>query len=382
MLKYIPFTFRNLLRNRRRTVLTVLSVTISLFLLSLLFTVYATFYHREHTPEQARRLITRHKVSLTHILPEYYGSRIAAINGVEGVMIQNWFGGTYIDNRPEHMFARFAVEAEKLFEIYSGWKAPPEQIDAFLRDRQGLAVGKTIANQNNLTLGQRITIKGDIYPVDLELTVRAIFEGRDDAATFFHRIYLEEGLPEGYKGNAGVFVIQARSTEDMARIAREVDEMYRNAPQPTKTETAAAFELSFVNQLGNIKLFLLSIAGAVVFTILLVSGNTVAMSVRERIREIGVLKTLGFTSSAVLTMIVVEAVAMALLGGVLGVALCFAVTQAMRDMMVSFFTGFVMPVWGIPLCLAAAVLIGFCSSIIPASIAARTEITEALRHSG
>jgi putative ABC transport system permease protein len=168
----------------------------------------------------------------------------------------------------------------------------------------------------------------------------------------------------------------------MARIAREVDEMYRNAPQPTKTETAAAFELSFVNQLGNIKLFLLSIAGAVVFTILLVSGNTVAMSVRERIREIGVLKTLGFTSSAVLTMIVVEAVAMALLGGVLGVALCFAVTQAMRDMMVSFFTGFVMPVWGIPLCLAAAVLIGFCSSIIPASIAARTEITEALRHSG
>jgi putative ABC transport system permease protein len=158
--------------------------------------------------------------------------------------------------------------------------------------------------------------------------------------------------------------------------------MFRNSPEPTKTESAAAFELSFVNQIGNIKLFLLSIAGAVVFTIILVSANTVAMSVRERIREIGVLKTLGFTSSIVLTMIIAEAVAMALLGGVLGVALCFVATKAMANVMVSFFSGFVLPLWGIPLCLAAAALIGFLSSVVPASIAARTEITEALRHAG
>jgi putative ABC transport system permease protein len=380
--KYIPFTFRNLLRNRRRTILTVLSVTISLFLLSLLFTVYTAFYHRERPPEQARRLITRHKVSLTHVLPEYYGKRIAEIDGVENVMIQNWFGGVYIDSKPEHMFARFAADSEKIFDIYTEWKVPPEQLEAFLRDRQGMAVGKTIADQNNLKLGQRITIKGDIYPGNLELTVRAIFEGRDDSVTFFHRKYLEEGLPEGRKGNAGIFVIQARSTDDVARISHEVDEMYRNAPQPTKTESAAAFELSFVNQLGNIKLFLLSIAGAVVFTIVLVSANTVAMSVRERIREIGVLKTLGFTSSIVLGMIIVEAVAMALLGGVLGVGLCFLVTQGMRNVMVNFFSGFVMPLWGIPICLGAAALIGLCSSIIPATIAARTQITEALRHVG
>jgi putative ABC transport system permease protein len=380
--KYIPFTFRNLLRNRRRTILTVLSVTISLFLLSLLFTVYATFYHRERPAQQALRLITRHKVSLTHPLPEYYGNRIAEIAGVEGVMVQNWFGGIYIDTKPEHMFARFAADADKIFDIYTEWDVPPEQLDAFLRDRQGMAIGKSIADQNNLKLGQRITIKGDIYPMNPELTVRAIFSGRDDQVAFFHRKYLDEGVPEGYKGNAGIFVIQGRSTEDVARIAREVDEMFRNSPQPTKTESAAAFELSFVNQLGNIKLFLLSIAGAVVFTIVLVSANTVAMSVRERIREIGVLKTLGFTSSIVLAMIIVEAVAMALLGGVLGVALCYVVTQGMRDMMVSFFSGFAMPLWGVPICLAAAALIGLCSSVIPASLAARTQITEALRHSG
>jgi putative ABC transport system permease protein len=380
--KYIPFTFKNLLRNRRRTILTVLSVTISLFLLSFLFTVYATFYHRDRPAEQARRLITRHKVSLTHPLPEYYGNRIQEIAGVEGVIVQNWFGGIYIDSRPEHMFARFAVDAEKLFDIYTEWKVPPDQLEAFLRDRQGMAVGKTIADQNNLKLGQRITIKGDIYPMNPELTVRAIFEGRDDSVSFFHRKYLDEGVPEGYKGNVGIFVIQARAPEDVSRISREVDEMFRNSPQPTKTESAAAFELSFVNQIGNIKLFLLSIAGAVVFTIVLVSANTVAMSVRERIREIGVLKTLGFTSSIVLVMIIIEAVAMAMLGGVLGVALCYAVTQAMHDMMVSFFTGFAMPLWGVPICLTAAALIGLLSSVVPASIAARTQITEALRHAG
>jgi putative ABC transport system permease protein len=382
VLKFIPFTFRNLLRNRRRTILTVLSVTVSLFLLGTLLAVYAAFYHRDRPPEQARRLVTRHKVSLTHIIPEYYGQRIRAIEGVEGVCIQNWFGGVYIDNRPEHMFPRFAVDADKIFDIYTEYSMPPEQLQAFLNDRQGLAVGRSIADRIGLRLGQRITIQGDIYPVDLELTVRAIFEGRDDQVTFFHRKYLEESLPAEMKGNAGIFVIQGRSTEDVSRIAREVDGMFRNAPEPTKTESAAAFELTFVNQLGNVKLFLLSIAGAIVFTILLVSGNTVAMSVRERIREIGVLRTLGFTRRTVLAMIVAEAVVMALMGGALGVLLCLVATHGLEDMMVGFFTGFALPLWGVPICLGAAVLIGLCSSVIPASLAARTEITEALRHAG
>ena len=174
----------------------------------------------------------------------------------------------------------------------------------------------------------------------------------------------------------------ARSPEDVPRIAKEVDEMFRNAPAPTKTETEAAFNLSFINQLGNIKLFLLSIAGAVVFTIVLVSANTVAMTVRERIREIGVMKTLGFTSTAVLAMIVTESVALAMIGGLMGVGICLLVTQAMSDMLVVFFTGLTMPLWGIPVCLAAAFLIGLLSSVVPAALAAHMRITEALRHAG
>jgi putative ABC transport system permease protein len=158
--------------------------------------------------------------------------------------------------------------------------------------------------------------------------------------------------------------------------------MFRNSPEPTKTETESAFELGFVNQLGNIKMFLLVIAGAVTFTIMLVSANTVAMSVRERTREIGVMKTLGFTANAVLALVIVEAVSLALIGGILGVGLAYVTTQAMADVVITFFTGFGMPIWGVPICLAVAAVIGVASSIVPALIASRTQITDALRHTG
>ena len=382
MWKYIPFTFKNLLRNRRRTILTVLSAAVSLFLLGVLLSVYAAFFHRETSEEQALRLVTRHRVSLTQALPEFYRDRIRKVEGVQELSIQSWFGGIYIDNRPENMFPRFAMEPDKVFKIFSEFRVPPEQLEAFKRDRQAIAVGKSIADRVGLKLGQRITIKGDIYPVDLELVVRAIFEAKDDMTSFFHWKYLQESLPENMRGMVGIYAIRARSAEDVSAIAREIDDQFRNSPQPTKTEAEAAFVLSFIEQIGNIKLFLFSIAGAVVFTILLVSANTMAMSVRERILEVGILKTLGFSPRLVLTMIVAEAVAMALLGGLLGVGGSFFATRVLEDASFGFFTGFAMPSWGVPFCLVVASLIGLCSSVIPASIAARTTITDALRQTG
>jgi putative ABC transport system permease protein len=180
----------------------------------------------------------------------------------------------------------------------------------------------------------------------------------------------------------GTFAIKTRSPDDVQRVSEAIDNQFRNSPQPTKTETESAFVLSFVNQLGNIKVFLMSIAGAVVFTILLVSGNTVAMSVRERINEIGVLKTLGFTANTVLWMIIGEAVVMALAGGVLGTAASYFATQLMRDVVVNFFDGLVMPLWGVPICLFVALMVGLLSSVVPAFIASRTKVADALRHTG
>ncbi len=383
MWKYVPFTFRNSLRNKRRTFLTIASISISLFLLGMLIAVYHAFYYRTGPPEEALRLVTRNRVSLTFSLPQYYGDRIKQIAGVREVVPNSWFGGIYIDNRPEHFFPRFATDPEKIFAVYPEFKIAPEELKAFQSDRRAAAVGRSLAKKMNLSLGQKITIKGDIYPLDVELTIKAIFDGPKDSdfVMYFHRKYVEEGLSESAKGSVGTFDIMAESAAAVPRIAREVDEMFRNSDRQTKTESERAFALSFVSMLGNVKLFLLSICGAVVFTILLVSANTMAMSVRERVKEIGVLKTLGFTRGKVLAMIVAASIIIALTGGLLGCALAYVVCLGLSGVQIMF-GGFAMPPVVLAISLLVAVAIGLASSVIPAWSASRVPITEALRHVG
>jgi putative ABC transport system permease protein len=382
--KYIPFAFKNSLRNKRRTILTISSIGISLFLLGMLIAVYHAFYFRAGPPEQALRLVMRHRVSLTFPLPEYYESKIGQIAEVREVVSRSWFGGIYIDNRPEHFFPRFFTDPEKIFKVYPEMKIDPDQLKAFQNERTAAAIGKTLAENQGFRLGQKVTLKGDIYPIDVELTIRAIFEGTEDSSDnvmYFHRKYVEEALPEARKGKVGTFAILAASPESVPRIAREADELFRNSDSQTKTESERAFQLSFVSMLGNVKVFLLSICGAVVFTILLVSANTMAMSVRERIKEIGVLKTLGFTTGKVLTMIIAESVIIAMVGGLLGCLLAFGFTQLMSSVQIMF-RGLSMPPVVVLISLSIAFAIGLLSSVVPAYNASRVPITEALRHVG
>ena len=381
--RHLSLVLKNLRRNRRRTVLTVLSTSLSVCLVGILIAVYGALYARDISEESAQRLVTRHKVSLGQVLPMYYRSRIEAVEGARIVVPMNWFGGTYIDNRPENMFARFAVDPEQIFDVYSELKIPADQLEAFKRDRQAIAIGKSVAERTGLEIGQRITLVGDIWLFDPELTVRAIFEGPDDFQSFFHHKYLEEALEELGGGSfAGVFAIRLRSAGDASRVAMEIDEMFRNSPEPTKTETEAAFQLAFVSQLGNVKLFLLAISGAIVFTMLMVSANTVAMSVRERIREIGVLKTLGFDSASVLGLILSEAVLISIAGGILGVALVPGVGALAGAALGPFIPQLILPAWGITVCMATALAVGLLSSAVPATAASRTNIVDALRHAG
>ena len=382
--KYIPFAFKNSLRNKRRTILTIASIGVSLFLLGMLIAVYHAFYFRQGPPQQALRLVMRNRVSLTFPLPEYYEAKIRQLAGVKEVVSRSWFGGIYIDNRPEHFFPRFATDPEKIFNVYPEMRIDPDQLKAFQNERTAAAIGKTLAEKQGFKLGQKVTIKGDIYPTDIELTVRAIFEGTQDSSDnvmYFHRKYIEESLPAARKGEIGTFAILADSAESVPRIAREADEMFHNSDRQTKTESERAFQLSFVSMLGNVKLFLLSICGAVVFTILLVSANTMAISVRERIKEIGVLKTLGFTTGKVLTMIISEAVIIAMIGGLFGCALAFAFCKVLSNIPIMF-NGLSMPPSVLLISLSVAFAIGLLSSVVPAYSASRVPITDALRHVG
>ena len=382
MFRHLPLILKNSWRNRRRTLLTILSVGVSLCLLGILMAIYHAFYFSEPNASQALRLVTRNKVSLAFPMPQSYREKIRQIPGVQEVGISQWFGGVYIDRRPEHMFARFAVEPDKIFTIHGEMTIPEDQKKVFQQERTACIAGRPLAEKYNWHLGERITLQGDIFPVTLELTLRGVFDHADNPEVlYFSREYLEESLPLGRRGNAGTFNILARSTEDVPRIEKAVDEQFSNSPVQTKTETESAFSLSFVAFLGNIKAFLLSVCAAVTFTIVLVSANTIAMSVRERVREVGVLKTLGYTRGTILGIILGEAVTISLVGGVLGVGLATVLAGVVRHAP-AFILQLRMLTIGLPvaaLCLLVAALIGLVSAFVPAFQASRISIMEALR---
>jgi len=384
MFRHLPLVFKNSWRNKRRTALTILSVGVSLCLLGVLLAVYHAFFYSTPIPGQELRLVTRNQISLTRPMPQYYREKIKAIPGAREVEIEQWFGGQYIDDRPQHMFARMAVEPDKFFTIYPDIKIPQDQEKAFQQERSACIVGRELAVAQHLNLGDRVTIKGDIYPVNLDFTVRGIFVGSDafmNRSLYFNRDFLMESLPEARRGDAGMFVTLAASTDDVPRIESAVDDQFRNSPVQTKTETQSAFGLSFLAFLGNVKLILLGVCGAVTFTILLVSANTIAMSVRERVREVGVMKTLGYTQQNILGIILGEAVIISLVGAVLGIGLAVLMTGLVRSMP-TFNAQLETLTLQAPvavLCLALAATIGLVSAFIPAYSASRISIVDALR---
>ena len=387
-MRFIPLILKNSFRNRRRSILTVLSMSASLCLLGILFSLYQSLFLGEPSQAQALRLITRHRVSLTNFLPASYEAKIRSIPGVRDLTVWTWFGGVYKDSRdPNNFFARFAVEPDHYFGVRPDLKISDEARQLFIRERTGAITTQKLATKLGWKVGDRITLVGDIFPVTLELKLVGLYEDPEGADSFlFNREYLREALPPGskFRDIAGTFYILGDSVDSMPKITKAVDEMFDNSPQPTKTESEKQFQLAFASFLGNLKLFLAAICAAVTFTILLVSGNTMAMSVRERVREVGILKTLGFTSGEVLGIILGEASIISLIGGFFGLLLATFLVSGLKKAPMQFANISQMSIspaiWG--LCLGVALLIGLCSAFIPAHGASRTSILDALRSTG
>ena len=380
------FVRKNAFRNKRRTVLTVFSIAFPLLLLSFLMSIWRAFYGDDLRSEQSnQRLITRHKVSLTNLIPSSYREKIRHIPGVIRALPMNWFGGIYKDAKPENFFARFGSDPDEFFDVYTELSLPKDQEDAWKKDRAGCIADAELAKKYGWKIGDRIVLTGDIYPITLELNLRGLFTAKiPNNSLYFNEKYVEEGVPFA-KGAAGFYAILVDSPQNVNRVSHDIDAAFANAPEPTRTETEKAFGLSFLAMLGNVKAFILIISSAAVFTILLVTGNTMAMSIRERTREVAVLKTLGFTRGTILGLFIGESVAVSAIGGVLGtlIALFFLSGGTHAPQGANLFVialhewKFTAPAaWGV------AILAGFLSSAIPAYGASRTGIVEGLRHIG
>lgn len=390
MLRLWSLMVASTVRNLRRSLLTVGSVAVSLCLLTVLAAAYRSlFLEPESAPAEALRLVTHHRVSITQPMPVSFLPKIRSIPGVVDSMIWQWFGGTYRDARDaRNFFARFGIESARFFRIKPEVQLPDGQKAAFQHTRASCIVGRELAARFGWKVGDRITLMGDIFPVTMELTIVGIYSNPDEEENlYFDYEYLRQLLiATGQSSRAdtvGVFLTAADRPRDVDPIAAAIDQQFEDSPAPTKSESERMWQLSFISFLGNLKLFLLSISAALTFTILLVSGNTISMSVRERTREVGILKTLGFTGEMILGMFMGETVLMSVAGAIAGVLLGAVLALAVRYSGTPFATlrlGFRADVAGFVI--AVAVLIGVLSSFIPARRAARSQILDSLRYSG
>ena len=376
------FVAKSAFRNKRRSLLTVASIAFSLLLLCIMLSVWRSFYIDKGAPDSALRIMTRHKVSLANFLPIYYRNKIRTIPGVVHVVPMTWFGGKYIDDKQQNFFAQFATDPDEYLDVAADKIIPPDQVAAWKRDRAGCIVDVDLAKKHNWKIGDHIILQGTIFPTNLDLTVRGIYTIDPPSSNlYFHTKYLEESV-DWFKDTAGFYFIRVDTAEHMPQAARAIDDMFHGSPVPTKSESEQAFKLDFINTLGSVKAFILSICGAVVFTTLLVCANTMAMSIRERTREVAVLRTLGFTRERILKLLLSESIAIALVGGLIGITLATGAILFVARPGIGLPVSLHMTVATAAVVMGVAFLVGLVSGVLPSYRASNLGIVDALRYIG
>lgn len=378
----VQFVVKNVFRNRRRTLLTVASVAVSVFLLAIFCAVYR---YLEAPPELDRThliLIVSARTSVANPLPLRYGEQMAKLPGVVAVMPTFWFDGRY--GREDNIVPALACDVEKLFMIASDWHVTQDQRQEFFGEKDALVAGRKVAEKYGWKIGDHIHLSSPNYfNVQLELVLRAVYTSSgDEGMLAFHWDTLNEAL--GRPNVAGYFYVLARSADDVPRLMSEIDATFRNSSVETRTQTVKQMALNFLSWLGNVKRIILLVSGAVVFAVLLVVANTMAMSIRERTVEIAVLRALGFRTLQVLRLLTAEAMAISVSGAVIGCLLAAAACKRMEG----YHIGGAMPahirvdLLTASLTFLVAIAISLGSTLIPAYRASRANIAQALRFVG
>lgn len=382
-MKFARIIFANLLRKKVRLLLTIGSFAVALFLFAFLAVVQDAF-NRGADVAGADRLVIINRTSIINPIPLAYRDKILRIPGVKYITHNNWFGGIY--QKEENFFPQFVIDPENQRQVMTELIVPDDQWNAFLKDRQGAIVGAKTAERFHWKIGDRIPIKPVIYDgggAAWEFNLVGIYHGKrpqdDETQFWFQWDYFQEKIPARAKGQAGWYVLKLNSPDDAVRVSKAIDAEFANSPYETKTETESAFAANWVKQFGNIKFLIVSIGTVVFFTLLLVTGNTMAISVRERTAELAVFKAIGFSDRTVLFFVLAESLVIAIIGGLLG--LLFAVgaipglAKALGGLLPSLvLSPSVLVIGGI-----LAVLVGLISGLLPGLSAMHMRVVNALR---
>ncbi|MBZ5503984.1 MAG: FtsX-like permease family protein [Acidobacteriia bacterium] len=378
-MKFLGLIRANLFRKKMRFVLTIGSFAVALFLFGVLAVVRGAFSGGIDIAG-ADRLVVINRTSIIQPLPLAYADKIRRIPGVKELTYANWFGGVYQDEK--NFFPQFAIDVDNQRRVYPEFDIPEEQWQNFVKDRQGAIAGAATAKRFGWKVGDRIPIKGTFLGGVWEFNLDGIYHGTrqadDETQFWFQWKRLDEQVPAQYKSHVGWYTVKVEHPDDSLRVSKAIDEGFANSPFETHTDTEKAFAAGWVKQFGNIQFLIMSIGGVVFFTLLLVTGNTMAIAVRERTGELAVLKAVGYSDRFVLLFVICESLLIALIGGCLGLGLAKLFTlggDPTRGLLPFFF----LPGEAILAGLGVTLLVGAASGIIPAVGAMRLRVVDALR---
>jgi len=380
-MKFSRLILANLFRKKVRLLLTLGSFAVALFLFAFLAVVRDAFT-RGGGIASANRLVTINRVSIIQTIPLSYRDKIARIPGVQRVTFDNWFGGVYQEEK--NFFPQFVIDPENQRQVFPELVVPDDEWNAFLKDRQGAIVGASTAKRFGWKIGDRVPIKTTIYGGGAwEFIIDGIYHGQrkedDETQFWFQWDYFEERVPQSFKGQIGWYTVKLDSPDDAIRVAKTIDAEFANSPYETKTDTESAFAASWVKQFGNIEFLIMVIGSVVFFTLLLVTGNTMAISVRERTGELAILKAIGFKDGSILFLVLAEALAIALFGGLLGLTLAELAIPVLGSALSGMLPNLLVSKSVLTAGIGFALLVGAISGMLPGIGAMRLRVVEAFR---
>jgi putative ABC transport system permease protein len=379
-MRFFKLIRRNLFRNKLRTILTLILMAAIFFFVSTMLSILENFETASNSGEGQNRLGVQSAISLANPLPLAHEEKIARLPGITDIAKLQWVGAYY--KEPKNFFANFAIDHDKFERVWDDYVTPKDQMEAFKADRTGAIVGTELAKRYGWKIGDRITLIGTIYPFNPQLTIRGLCTHKfDNSSLFFHWDYFHESTKDMTGETAGTFWVRVKNAGDMSKISEQIDAMFKNSEYPTETFTEKEFQQQFMAMIGNIKLLFTVVSVCSIFMVVLLAAITMSMAARERVTEVAVLKAIGFSSSMILALMLIEFVTLGLIGGALGTLGAKIVYKFvnMTEVTQGFLVNFGVNTETAMTCLIAAIIVGFLAGGLPAMRSARLSVVDGLR---